>query len=355
MALMYTILYSAPRAPPVRRNGASRRRRMPEWAHLELRMERLTRNYWTSARHVAAAMGMLAGGLALGTVGAGYYAVRALTAPNKPRPDGEFTITPFETGVTFEDVRFPAEGMDHLVSGWWLVRPETSRVIIGCTGYRARKSDLIGISSALWRAGFNVLLFDYHGHGDALGQRVTLAHREMSDFFGALDYALQRVPEARIGVLGYSMGASIAIMGAARRPEIRAVVADSPFATHADVFSYRIAQTLRVPATPVASVANRMLPYVAGYHAEDVAPLHEIVEIAPRPILLIHGCDDTAIPVAHTRRLYDAAGEPKALWLVEGAEHCGAYFMDRPAYCDRIAQFFEYGLCGDPREASREP
>ena len=314
-------------------------------------MELLMRNGWAHARRVAAAAGMLASGLALGTVGAGYYAVRALTAPNKPGPNDGFILTPFETGVAFEDIEFPAEGSEHMVSGWWLLRPETTRVIIGCTGYRARKSDLIGISSALWRAGFNVLLFDYHGHGSALGEHVTLAHREMSDFFGALAYAQGRVPGARIGVLGYSMGASIAIMGAARRPSVQAVVADSPFATHTDVFGYRIARTLHVPAAPVASVANRMLPYIAGYRSEEVAPLREIADISPRPILLIHGCEDTAIPADHTRRLYEAAREPKELWLVEGAEHCGSYFIDRPAYCSRVASFFERNLAGsdEPR------
>lgn len=310
-------------------------------------MDLIISNRWTHARHVATAAGIMAGSLALGTVGAGYYAVHVLTAPSKPRPDEEFNLTPFETGVPFEDVRFPADGSDHLVSGWWLVRPETNRVIIGCTGYRSRKSDLIGVSSALWRAGFNVLLFDYHGHGEAFGHPITLAHREMSDFFGALAYAQERLAGARVGVLGYSMGASIAIMGAARRPAIRAVVADSPFATHADVFSYRIARTLHIPAAPVATVANRMLPYVAGYRAEDVAPLQEIADIAPRPVLLIHGREDTAIPVDHTRRLYDAAGEPKELWLVDGAEHCGAYFVDRPGYCARLASFFERSLADE--------
>lgn len=307
-------------------------------------MDLVIKNRWTHARHVATAAGMLAGGLALGTVGAGYYAVRALTAPNKPGPNQDFVLTPYETGVAYEEVEFPAEGSNHVVSGWWLLRPETTRVIIGCTGYRSRKSDLIGVSSALWRAGFNVLLFDYHGHGSAFGEQVTLAHREMSDFFGAYAYAQQRVAGARIGVLGYSMGASIAVMGAARRPGVMAVVADSPFATHADVFGYRIARTLRVPATPIASVANRMLPIVAGYHSEDVAPLAEIADIAPRPVLLIHGCSDTAIPVDHTKRLYEAAREPKEMWLVEGAEHCGAYFVDRPAYCERVAAFFEQHL-----------
>lgn len=307
-------------------------------------MDIVTRDEWRRARRVATAAGMLAGGLALGTVGAGYYAVRALTAPNKPGANEDYVITPFETGVTYDDVVFPAQGGQHVVSGWWFLRPETSRVIIGCTGYRASKGDLIGIASALWRAGFNVLLFDYHGHGSGYGERVTLAHREMRDFFGALDYTRERLPDAKIGALGYSMGASIAIMGAARRPEVQAVVADSPFATHADVFGYRIARTLHVPAAPVATVANRMLPYVAGYHSEDVAPLREIAMIAPRPILLIHGCSDTAIPVEHGRRLYETAGEPKELWLVDGAEHCGAYFADRAMYCARVTSFFDKHL-----------
>jgi hypothetical protein len=43
-------------------------------------------------------------------------------------------------------------------------------------------------------------------------------------------------------------------------------------------------------------------------------------------------------------RLYEAAGDPKGLWLVEGAGHCETYFLDREAYCDRVAAFFEEHL-----------
>jgi fermentation-respiration switch protein FrsA (DUF1100 family) len=43
-------------------------------------------------------------------------------------------------------------------------------------------------------------------------------------------------------------------------------------------------------------------------------------------------------------RLYEAAGEPKELWLLEGAGHCDAYFADREAYCERVAAFFEEHL-----------
>jgi uncharacterized protein len=106
---------------------------------------------------------------------------------------------------------------EHTLSGWWLTRPETDRVVIACHGYRRGKSELIGIATIFWRAGFNVMLFDFHGHGTAAGGGVTLGYREVEDLCAAVDYATLRIPSARTGVIGYSMGASVAIMGSIKR------------------------------------------------------------------------------------------------------------------------------------------
>jgi fermentation-respiration switch protein FrsA (DUF1100 family) len=285
--------------------------------------------------------------------GVGYYVAHVLTAPKRPGPMDGYVMTPFETGVPFEDVHIPTEREDRTLNGWWFPRPETDRVIIGLTGYRGAKSELIGIGAALWRAGFNVLLFDYHGHGAGLGAPVTLAYRELYDVYAALDYTLRRIPGARIGVIGFSMGAALAILTAASRPEVRVVVADSPFATHADVVSYNIARTIRLPGEPFLLTADYFLARRAGYRSRDVAPLRVVEQIAPRPLLLIHGTDDLVIPVSHTQRLYEAAGEPKELWLAEGAGHCGAYFLNRPAYCQRVCAFFADALEHD--SALEEP
>lgn len=291
---------------------------------------------------MAAGLGVAA--LASASAGMGYYVARKLTAPNPVGPMDDFTMTPFETGVDWEDIRIPTTNPERPLFGWWFPRPETKRVIIGCAGYRGSKSDLIGIGSALWRAGFNVLLFDYHGHGAYRGSPVTLAFRELHDFFAALDYALDRVPDAEIGVVGFSMGAAIAILGAAQRPEVRAVVADSPFATHHDVVSHNIQQVIRIPGEPFATISDYFLSRSAGYRGRDVAPLRVVDKLAGRPLLLIHGGDDGMIPVSHAHRLFAAAREPKELWIAPGADHCGAYFLDRPAYCQRVTAFFRTGL-----------
>ena len=302
----------------------------------------------------AAGLGALA--TASVSAGVGYYVARRLTAPNVASYLDDFIVTPFETGVAWEDIRIPTRNEEHPLVGWWFPRPESDRVIVCCAGYRGSKSDLIGIGSALWRAGFNVLLFDYHGHGAARGTPVTLAYRELHDFLVALDYAQQRLPHGRIGVIGFSMGGAIAILGAAQRPDVRVVVADSPFATHADVVSHNVQRVIRLPGQPFAAISDYFLERSAGYRGRDVAPLRVVGQLAPRPLLLIHGTDDEMIPVSHAYRLYAAAGEPKQLWIAEGANHCGAYFQDRAAYCQRVIAFFNAGLAEDaqPLLAERE-
>jgi fermentation-respiration switch protein FrsA (DUF1100 family) len=285
-----------------------------------------------------------------GAVSVAYYVVSQLTRPVRPGLRDTYTFTPFEFGVSFEPVEFAPPSGDHLVHGWFLAHEETTRVIVLCPGYRGQKADLLGIGMHLWREGNNVLLFDYHGHGHGWGAPVTLGFREVDDVLGALDYVQQRVPGAVIGLLGYSMGAAVAIMGAARRLEVRAVVADSAFATHWGVVEYNFKRVLRLPAAPFLVLADQLMAWRAGYRFREVEPLRDVARIAPRPLLLIHGLEDTIISPQDSQRLYDAAGEPKELWLVEGMEHCCAYFKDRAAYSQRVAAFFAAHLAAAEAE-----
>jgi len=289
------------------------------------------------------AAGIALAGLATGSVGIGYYVAQRLTSPQPISPMDHYTMTPFEMGVTFEEIAIPTAN-GHTLEGWLLSRPESDRLVIGCTGYRGSKWELLGIGSALWRAGFNVLLFDYYGHGAPHGVPITLGYREVKDFLAVFDYIRHRLPDTHIGVIGFSMGAAIAIMGAAQRPEIEAVVADSPFATHADVISHAITRVLHMPGAPFARLADLFIYQRVGYRSADVQPILHVGRIAPRPLLIIHGSADQITPVMHAYRLFETAGEPKELWIAEGAEHCGAYFLNRPYYCERVTAFFDAHL-----------
>jgi fermentation-respiration switch protein FrsA (DUF1100 family) len=276
-------------------------------------------------------------------VGVAAYATARMNLRTPPTFLSEYTFSPFETQVEgYEEVSLTTE--DNLrLSAWWLPRPGSQRVIIGLAGHRSPKSDLLGIGSGLWRAGNNVLLFDWRSRGQSDIAQHSLAYYELRDAEAAVAYAFKRIPEAHLGLIGYSMGASVGLLLAAREPRVAAIVADSPFTGIAEVVAHGAAQ-LRLPPQLVVPVADRLTSWRYGYRFGAVRPIEAVAAISPRPLLLIHGATDSLIPVSHAHELFDIAREPKQRWIVEGAEHCGAYFADRIGYVTRVAAFFEQYL-----------
>jgi fermentation-respiration switch protein FrsA (DUF1100 family) len=255
-----------------------------------------------------------------------------------------YTFTPFELNLPAEEVEFAPLYGDHKVSGWYVPSPGATTTILACPGYRGKRADMLGICAHLWRAGHNVLVFEYYGHGALVGEPITLGYREINDFLGAVVYVRQRTPETRIGAIGYSMGAAMTIMGAARTDEVEAVVADSAFATHRSPIAYAVNRTLHLPFIIFDWVTDSFLWLRAGYHFSQVEPLRDISHIAPRPVLLIHGEKDTIVDPHDAPLLYAAAGKPKELWMLPNTDHCGAYFTDRTGYVKKVSDFFDYYL-----------
>jgi pimeloyl-ACP methyl ester carboxylesterase len=244
--------------------------------------------------------------------------------------------------VTSEPVAFAtADGVT--LRGWWLPREGATATIVGCTGHRGVKSDLLGIGSSLWRAGNNVLLFDFRGCGDSDPAPLSVGFYELGDLRAALAYARTRAPETPLGLIGYSMGAAISIMVAADDPTVRAVVADSSYAALGDVIAAAYRRR-RVPTAFLLAASDRYNGWRYGYRFGALRPIDAIARLAPRPLLIIHGAVDDLTDVEHAHRLYAAAHEPKELWIVPGTSHCGAYFADRALYVNRVADFFARGL-----------
>ncbi len=210
-------------------------------------------------------------------------------------------------------------------------------------------SNVLGMSALLWKAGHNVLAFEYFGHGKVVGRSVTLGFREINDFIGAVAYAKGRDPQVRLGAVAYSMGAAVAIMSCARNTDVEALVLDSSFATHRSAVDYNFRHVFPLPPAPFVWIADYLLWWRAGYRFSQVEPLRDIARIAPRPILLIHSLKDSIVDPHDASLLYAAAGEPKELWFVPGVDHCGAYFADRAIYTAKVIGFFERHLKSNPR------
>jgi len=74
-------------------------------------------------------------------------------------------------------------------------------------------------------------------------------------------------------------------------------------------------------------------------HLEYAMPL-----LAPRPLLMIHGGADTYIKPEMAQALFALAGQPRELWLVDGAKHNQALQVANGEYRRRILEFFQRHL-----------
>ncbi len=282
-------------------------------------------------------------------IGLAFSIVHTLIRPQKH--EHFIPLTPFLLDLPAEEITFPPFHGDHLVRGMYLARQDATTTILISPGYRRTFLDVLGMGKHLWAAGHNVLIFEYYGHGAVVGVPITLGYREVNDFLGAVSYARRRAPQTKIGALGYSMGGAVSIMGSAQTPEVLAVVADSAFASHWSAVEMAILQTLHLPPTAFTLAMNLLrritdivLLWRAGYHFHQVEPWREITRLAPRPVLLIHGLNDTVVHPDDSVQLYQAAGKPRVLWHLPGTEHGKAYFTDPQAYITRITTFFDRSL-----------
>ncbi len=99
-------------------------------------------------------------------------------------------------------------------------------------------------------------------------------------------------------------------------------------------------------AIPLADIGARVI--VAGVALRTRSwlgdPIRAVRRLAPRALLVIATREDRLISWRQGLALFEAAGEPKELWVVDGAEHGDAYLAQPAAYRERVLAFLERHL-----------
>lgn len=260
------------------------------------------------------------------------------------------TSTPDDVGITdWEAVRFPSsDGLQ--LAGWFVSPGPTSdgATLVLLHGVRNHREEMLLQAAMLHRHGYGALLFDLRAHGESEGDTSTLGYAEVADLRGAVDYLLARpeVNPERIGVMGHSMGGAISIRGAARIPEIRAVVAQSAYTSVEDNVADGVRALLRLPPGLFAPLVVWLGECETGLELRQVRPIDDISQIAPRAILIVQGGQDPAVPPENGQRLYAAAGEPKEFYLEPKAGHGGYMHVAPQAFEQHVIAFLAAYLRG---------
>src|SRR5262249_20177606 len=191
---------------------------------------------------------------------------------------------------------------------------------------------------------------------------------EIRDVEAALAYLRAR-PDADprgVGFFGISKGAGAGLIAASRDPYVRCCVTDGLFATYTTLVPY-MRQWFRIYNNHytiqglipswffglMGRVGLRQIQRERNCHFPHLEK--HLPDLAPRPLLMIHGKADTYIKFDMADKLFEFAHKPKELWLVENAKHNLALQVAGEEYRQRVLRFFEKHLAETTANEIRNP
>ena len=233
-------------------------------------------------------------------------------------PDSVLVGTPGDYGLAYEEVWFTAEDGVKL-HGWWVPK-EGAPVLLWFHGNAGNISHRLENLKLLWElVGVQVFIFDYREYGLSAG-RIS-REGTFKDAAAAYRYLTEGrgVPGEEIILFGRSLGTALATDLAVKLP-CRSLILESAF-------------------TNSAEMAKLYAPFLFDWRPK--VPYDNLGKIGyvKVPVLVIHGSQDEIIPVDMGRRVYEAAPEPKELYIIPGAHHNDTYLVGGTAYFERLRTF----------------
>jgi len=245
---------------------------------------------------------------------------RLLYAPGAART---LTPPPAGLGLAPERVEIPAGDGVTLVA--WVIRAPAAaaagRWLLICHGNAGNLSDAGRPAhyAGLRALGLNLLAFDYRGYGESGGTPTEPGiYRDAEAAYGYLRQTLGVSPD-RIVLFGHSLGSAVAVEVATRAPAA-GIVLDGALVS-------------------VTARAQEVYPYVpVRWVARSRYASIEKIGRVFMPKLFLHAREDDVVPIAHGRRLYEAAAAPKEFVALAGG-HGDAFEADSAVYFGAIARF----------------
>jgi pimeloyl-ACP methyl ester carboxylesterase len=220
--------------------------------------------------------------------------------------------------------------------------PETSRPLAVVVGHGFTQSTTRPGTRAVLEAlaaYAGVIGIDFRGHGASDGHS-TVGHHEVRDVEAAVRHA-REIGYRDVVTCGWSMGGSIVLRHSALHGGVEGVISVSAVSR----WFYKDTKAMRRVHLAIETRLGRMITRRVmrtritneGWPDDPPeAPVDVIGRISPIPVLIVHGDKDHYFPIEHPNALYDAAREPKELWLIEGFAH--AETGASPELLDRIGR-----------------
>jgi pimeloyl-ACP methyl ester carboxylesterase len=240
-------------------------------------------------------------------------------------PQWPYWRDPAGAGIYYRDVVLTtADGLN--LAAWYIpaIEPNAPTILLA-HGLQDSKWTMLRFAPWFHRAGFNVLMFDFRGHGGSDPKPTTIGPEEVLDVQAALDWLDWEGVGERVGGLGMSLGAAALVNTAAQDDRLDVLVLDSLFAEWKNVDYAR----------------------EYGMRPEWLVPgVVDPVELLPDvhvPVFVIHGTADILTKADHAQRLYASANESKELWINDSG-HAWSAWTYPDIYQQKVLSFLNGAL-----------
>ena len=238
-------------------------------------------------------------------------------------------------------VEFPSES-GATIHGWFIPGKKDTGAIVLMHGVRANRLSMLDRARFLSHAGYFVLLFDFQAHGESTGEHITFGYLESRDAQAAVSFLSANAPNEKIGVIGVSMGGAATLL-ASPPLDVKAMVLEMVYPSLKQAVSDRLTMRLGRWASVLRPLLTWQLKPRLGIDAETLRPIDHVGRIRT-PKLFIVGAQDQHTTLEESHQMFNAASEPKELWVVDGAKHVDLYPVTKEAYERRVLDFFRRHL-----------
>lgn len=266
---------------------------------------------------------------------------------------GELLSGATPTAVNTLSTDFPVEPVQILLSthsreenssvhGWLVRGARGGGAVLLVHSIRSNRVEMLSRAKFLNEQGYSVLLIDLQAHGETPGDRITFGLRESEDVEAAVAYLRNTFPHDRIAAIGVSLGAAAIVL--AKNPlRLDAVVLESLHPTIKEAVENRLRLHLGQIGPVFSPLLLSQLSFRLNASPDELNPISRIGDLNA-PLLLISGTDDQHTTRAEAERLFDAARQPKEIWIVPGGGHFNMHAYAGKEYENRISDFLQWYL-----------
>lgn len=224
---------------------------------------------------------------------------------------------PMELDMVYRTFDLPGVNSGDQLICWWIPSQDymaeevpSDKTVILSHNYGSNR-EMIEISAVylvdyIVHEGYNVVMFDYSGSGNAEGANYTFGDEEAVELGLVADYVKENFDQEDIAVLGWGFGAAAAIVAGSENDNISCIIADGSYLDLKSYLSENLSVWSYLPDFLFTDTIIALMEKISGCDFQN-SPYEAVGKASGKNFLFLHGIDDYVFPYENSNILYERA------------------------------------------------